>query len=344
MSTNVGGGRVSVGARHPAADRGRAAPPRRTAGKGIYSGFELIFFSVGTAATGGECLISEDRAFTLLKRRILIDRGFDCEQYKENYLKRRLAVRMRVTGASDYLEYLNTLKKNPEEYTDLLNELTVNVTEFFRDPDVYKMLAQEIIPRMLDSKSGFSSRAVRIWSAGCASGEEPYSMAILIDSILDDAVDGWSVRVLGSDYDDSSLRTARAAEYKDLKVPDYIDPERYFLISQEGSTTTYRVRDRIKKNVRFERSNLLEYEARRHYDMVLCRNVLIYFGRDVQKKIISALVGSIVGDGYLVLGKSETVGTGGARLLKSLFPSERIYQRISEKKPAAKGGADGQPQ
>jgi chemotaxis protein methyltransferase CheR len=285
-------------------------------------------------------LISEDRAFTLLKRRIFLDRGLDCEQYKENYLKRRLAVRMRATGAPDYLEYLNTLKKNPEEYTELLNELTVNVTEFFRDPDVYRKLAQEIIPRMIESKAAFSSKALRIWSAGCASGEEPYSIAILIDSILDAAVDGWSVRVLGSDYDDSSLKTARAAKYTELQVPDYIDPERYFMISRKGSTTTYQVRDEITRNVRFERSNLLEYEERRRYDMVLCRNVLIYFGREVQKKLISSLVGSIIGDGYLVLGKSETVGPEGARLLKPLFPSERIYQKLVEKKRTAQGVAD----
>ena len=121
-------------------------------------------------------MFSEDQAFALLKRRIFLDRGLDCEQYKENYLKRRMAVRLRVTEARDYLDYLRILRSDPDEYTRLMNELTINVTQFFRDPDVYARLRESVLPELVETKTRMGSRTLRIWSAGCASGEEPYSL------------------------------------------------------------------------------------------------------------------------------------------------------------------------
>src|SRR5665811_2340390 len=132
----------------------------------------------------GELLFSDDQAFSLLKRRIFIDRGLDCEQYKENYLKRRIAVRLRASGAAGYLDYLTTLKKDPDEYTKLLNELTVNVTQFFRDSDVCGKLREVVIPAIAEAKKALHSRTLRVWSAGCSSGEEPYSIAIIANEAL----------------------------------------------------------------------------------------------------------------------------------------------------------------
>jgi chemotaxis protein methyltransferase CheR len=271
-------------------------------------------------------LISGDRAFLLLKRRILADRGFDCDQYKENYLKRRFAVRLRATGATDYSQYLQILKKDPDEYTALLNELTVNVTQFFRDQDVFKKMRELAIPGILKNKAHISARTIRVWSAGCASGEEPYSLAILINEVLGADAKKWTIRVLGSDYDDKSLKLARAGVYQDLELPRGINPSAYFIVSKTETGLEYRVREDIKAQVRFEKKNLLEHEARRHYDLVVCRNVLIYFSREVQVKIIEALAASILGEGYLVLGKSETLGPEVSGLLKPVAPVERIYR------------------
>ncbi len=286
-------------------------------------------------------MISDDNAFLMLKRRIFTDRGLDCEQYKENYLKRRIAVRLRATGAKGYLDYLNLLKKNPEEYTHLLDEITVNVTQFFRDADVYEKLRSAVIPRLLKAKETVSSRTIRIWSAGCSSGEEAYSIAILFDDTLGKNADKWNVRVLGSDYDDRSLKVARAGTYQDLELPKNINASRYFTVTSSGSGTEYRVRDEVRGKVRFEKINLLEHEPRRHYDIVLCRNVLIYFGREVQAKFIQALAGSIMGEGYLVLGKSETVGPEVSRVLKPIFPVERIYQLVPEPRLGVGRGRNG---
>lgn len=286
-------------------------------------------------------MISDDRAFVLLKRRVYADRGMDCEQYKENYLKRRIAVRLRATGADGYLDYLNTLKKDPDEYTKLLNELTVNVTQFFRDGDVYGKLREVVMPAITEANEVLHSRTLRVWSAGCSSGEEPYSIAILANEVLGSEAPRWNVRVMGSDYDDKSLAIARAGAYRGLELPPEIDAERYFVIKENGGGLEYKVRDELRARVKFEKANLLEYGARRHFDLVLCRNVLIYFEREVQARIVETLVGSILGEGYLVLGKSETTGPAVSKVLRQVFPAERIYKVIPGERLSARGGRNG---
>jgi chemotaxis protein methyltransferase CheR len=273
-------------------------------------------------------LFSDDQAFALLKRRIFIDRGLDCEQYKENYLKRRIAVRLRATEARDYLDYLRILRNDPEEYTRLMNELTINVTQFFRDADVYKRLHEDVLPTLVETKKAMGSHTLRIWSAGCASGEEPYSMAILLDDVLGKDSKSWNVRVLGSDFDEKSLAAARAGVYYDLEMMKGVDPSVYFDVTETPEGVMWKVRDEIKRRLKFEKVNLLAESEPRHFDMVLCRNVLIYFGRKVQTSIIETLSRSILREGYLILGKSETLGSEASQAFRPVFPRERIYQLI----------------
>jgi chemotaxis protein methyltransferase CheR len=284
-------------------------------------------------------LISEDQSFSMLKRRIFLDRGFDCEQYKVNYLKRRIAVRLRATGADGYLQYMQILRKDPDEYTALLNELTVNVTQFFRDSDVYKRLREDVLPEIIQAKMRISARSLRIWSAGCASGEEPYSLVMLINELLGAESLNWNIRVVGSDYDDNSLKVARTGVYRNLELEEDIDPRKYFLISENEGGSEFEVREGVRRQVRFEKKNLLEHQPRRHFDLVLCRNVLIYFGRDVQARILELLAKSILWEGYLVLGKSETIGPEMSELLKPVFPVERIYRVVGGKSKVRRGKA-----
>lgn len=286
-------------------------------------------------------MLSEEQGFSLLKRRIFHDRGLDCEQYKENYLKRRIAVRLRATGARDYLEYLRILRTDPAEYTILMNELTINVTQFFRDKDVYLKLRDEVLPGLVRAKAAMGSRSLRIWSAGCASGEEPYSLAILVEETLGEDSGKWNVRVLGSDFDDKSLEHAREGTYEDLEMLEPIDAGKYFEISESQGTKLFRVKDEIKRRVRFEKINLLAESEARHFDLVCCRNVLIYFGRQVQNKIIENLSNSILRDGYIVLGKSETLGPDLSTIFKPAFARERIYQLAVDPKPVRVNRAQG---
>lgn len=279
-------------------------------------------------------MLNEDQAFALLKRRIFHDRGLDTEQYKENYLKRRVAVRLRATGATDYLDYIRMLRVDPDEYTRLMNELTINVTQFFRDADVYERLRGSVLPSLVEAKKSSGTRSIRIWSAGCASGEEPYSIVILLDKLLGTEGRKWNLRVLGSDIDDPSLARAREARYADLEMLPGIDAEEYFQVTASGESRIFRVRDEVKRRVRFEKVNLLADTETRHFDMVLCRNVLIYFGRKVQTTIIENLSRTILRDGFLVLGKSETLGPEASQMFKPVFPRERIYQVLPETRQA----------
>ena len=288
-------------------------------------------------------MLNEDQAFVLLKRRLFIDRGLDCEQYKERYLKRRIAVRLRAKNCRNYFEYLRVLRADPEEYTQLLDQLTINVTQFYRDKDVYDKIRDEVVPGMLKSKGSVGSRSVRVWCAGCASGEEPYSMAMLFDHVLGREIDNWNVRVLGSDIDDRSLEVAREGVYPQMDVLEGMDPDRYFEKLETSDGVVYQVREHVRRRVKFERLNLFELEGRRHYDMVMCRNVLIYFSRDVQARIIEIIASSIMREGYAVLGKSETLGREASAFFRAAFPRERIYQRVpgTVRLGVAKGAVSG---
>jgi chemotaxis protein methyltransferase CheR len=292
-----------------------------------------------------ECgeLLNEDQAFALLKRRLFIDRGLDCEQYKEKYLKRRIAVRLRAKNCRNYLEYLRVLRVDPEEYTQLLNQLTVNVTQFFRDKDVYDKIRDNVIPSMLESKGSVGSRSVRVWCAGCASGEEPYSTAMLLDQVIGRDIDNWNIRILGSDIDDRSLEVAREGVYPQMDLLEGMDPEKYFEKLETSNGIVYKVSGHVRRRVKFEKLNLFEIEGRRHYDIVMCRNVLIYFSRDVQARIIEIIASSIMRDGYIVLGKSETLGLEASGFFRAAFPRERIYQRVpgTVRLGIAKGAAGG---
>lgn len=264
-----------------------------------------------------------------MKRRILLDRGLDCEQYKEAYLKRRVGVRLRATGAGGYLDYARILRRDPEEYARLLDELTINVTQFFRDKDVFGRLADSVIPELLESKRKAGRRSLRVWSAGCASGEEPYSVAILLSEELGSESEQWNLRVLGSDIDEGSLKAAKEATYNAVEMPDGIAPGRYFEVEEPEKGKAYLVREETRRWVKFERENILEAHERRHFDMVLCRNVLIYFGRDVQSRVVKSLAASMQKSGFLVLGKSETLSREVGRMFEPVFPRERIYRLAS---------------
>lgn len=280
----------------------------------------------------------------MLKRRIFLDRGLDCQQYKENYLKRRVAVRLRASGAKDYLDYLRYLRNDPDEYTKLLNELTINVTQFFRDKDVYAKIRDEVIPSIIAAKRKLSSRSLRVWSAGCASGEEPYSLAMLVDRALGEEAASWNIRVLGSDLDDGSLKVAREAAYTEVDMLEGLIRQDYFETKQTPDGTVYRVNDRIRRKVKIEKLNLLADAELRHFDLVACRNVLIYFGREVQTRIIESLAAHLLKDGYLVLGKSETLGHEASQWFAPAFPRERIYRlsgpQVDVRPPRAAGGTD----
>jgi chemotaxis protein methyltransferase CheR len=268
----------------------------------------------------------EDWNFELLKREIFKDTSVDFDQYKNNYLKRRLGVRMRARSITSYDRYRRILESDPSEYNLLLKDITINVTEFFRDPKVFKVIETEILPLIIYNKVTNNRRVIRIWSAGCATGEEPYSVAILLRDLIEDEFDNFLISVYGTDIDDSSLMAAKGGNYLPRQVtnvkPDYLD--KYFIIDGEN----YQVSDQVKEIVKFKKHDLFTENRMSHFDLILCRNVMIYFTKEMQAKLVTRFYRSLNLGGYIVFGKTEGLLGNIKDNFTIVNSEERIYQKI----------------
>ncbi len=235
-------------------------------------------------------------------------------------------MRMRATGCTDYHQYHRVLREDPGEAQKLINDLTINVTEFFRDSDVFEALRSHIIPEIMRHKREIRSFNLRAWSAGCATGEEPYSLAILFLEAMerDGAGEPWTLRITATDLDDKAVTRARVGVYDEAKVLPGMDLRRYFIPLEKG----YLVREDVKRPVRFLILDLMKAPPLRHLDLILCRNVLIYFERDRQGKALEIFARCLRPGGFLVLGKSEAIIGSESATFVPCRRKERIYRRL----------------
>jgi len=256
-------------------------------------------------------------------RQLLQKKGFCCDAYKPSYLQRRIMVRLRANQIGSYQEYYRFLKKNPEEYKKLLDALTINVTGFFRDSDVYEAIREEIIPEIL--KSCQEKRNIRIWSAGCATGEEPYSIAMLMTEVLGAKTTENLVNIYATDIDERSMEGAKAGKYTSEKIESLPNDliQKYFDFDQQ-----WQVADELKKLIKFKRLDLLSDKGIKPCDVVFCRNVMIYLNREDQQKVLSVFYESIRPGGYLVLGKTEVMAFGFSDRFKCVDTRAHIYRKI----------------
>jgi two-component system, chemotaxis family, CheB/CheR fusion protein len=250
-------------------------------------------------------------------------RNFDFRGYKKTSLERRFRRRMFQLSLSGYGEYGEYIRKQPDEINELLNTLLINVTEFFRDPPAWEILRYEILPPMLKRvKPGHSFRA---WSAGCASGEEPYSIAMLLADHFGPRIEDYDVKIYATDIDEDALSTARRGEYSVDAVrrlrPEW--REKYF-----HGKGLLRVNREIRRLIIFGRSNLGQDAPISHVNLLVCRNVLIYFDSDLQKQILGRLHYALEPGGILFLGKSESQLTN-SQQFQRMNARWRIFQRIT---------------
>lgn len=240
----------------------------------------------------------EKMAFQKVKRMLQESTGVNCNGYREEYLKRRFEIRLRATGANTYGKYLIYLRKYPEEFNNLLNDLTINYTMFFRDADVYAYLEKILLPKLF-----LSSNHIRIWSAGCATGEEPYSLAILVHKVLRQAIASHSVTIFASDIDKDALSKAAKGEYhqKQLSNLDISLLDQFFTKEEEY----YTIKDFVRRIIHFEQVDLMTPSLHHNMDLILCRNVMIYFSRVSQQQIHMNFYNALKVGGYFITGKSE---------------------------------------
>jgi two-component system, chemotaxis family, CheB/CheR fusion protein len=251
-------------------------------------------------------------------------RGFDYSQYKRPSLMRRFEKRMQTAGVDTYEDYRSYLEAEPREFAELLDTILINVTGFFRDPAAWEYVAAEIVPKIIEHKP--EGERIRAWSAGCATGEEAYTIAILFAEALGAEAYAKRVKIYATDLDDDALANARLARY-DTKATDAV-PEnlraQYFEDGNSGST----VRGDIRRSVVFGRNDLLSDPPISNVDLLVSRNTLMYFGAQAQHTVLSNFYFALGPGAFLFLGKAEALHSR-----TSLFLSVDLKHRVFTRNP-----------
>jgi chemotaxis protein methyltransferase CheR len=268
-----------------------------------------------------------DPEFVYLTRKISLDRDFGCASYKEKCLRRRIAVRMRARGVHTYTDYARLLDSDSREYDLLLDALTINVTKLFRNWETYDSIARNVVPEMWNRPDG----RLAIWSAGCASGEEAYSLAILLHrhaATRGELARLARVSVLGTDIDRSSLVAAERGEYAE---PAFADTPAELRSSYFSPDPPHSVCRDVRQLTRFERRDLLRDPAPGEegggLNLITCRNVIIYFDRSTQEMLFERFHDALAPGGFLVLGKVETLFGASRARFEVVDSRERIFRR-----------------
>lgn len=251
----------------------------------------------------------------------------DFSAYKTPTIMRRLQRRIVATNSGALSGYKAFLDAHPEEYQQLVNAFLIKVTDFFRDPDLFAYLRQQVVPDMLDYARKHGNE-LRVWSAGCATGEEAYSLAMLIAEALGSTLDLFTVRIFATDLDADAITFARRGIYTEGALaslpPNFV--ANYFI--KDG--TTYQVNKRIRALTIFGQHDLGQRAPFPHVDMVVCRNVLIYFSPELQQRTLQLFAYSLRDGGYLVLGKAETPGPL-AEIFHLQDKQQKVYRRHGER-------------
>lgn len=269
--------------------------------------------------------------FDYLRKIVTDTTGILADEDKYTMYYSRLARRVRNLGLKNFAEYRHFLNSNREsESIELVNSVTTNLTSFFRENHHFQFLTNTFIPELKKT----SARRIRIWSAGCSSGEEAYSIAITLAQALPD-YKSWDIKILATDIDSNVLKKASAAEYESSRVSEIDDLflKRYFKKSQGSRGDLYTVNQDIREMIVFRQLNLLNsWPIHDKMDCIFCRNVVIYFDKPTKNKLVERYADQLVNDGYLFMGHSESLFKTTDRF-KSL--NQTVYQKvIPERSPA----------
>lgn len=262
---------------------------------------------------------------TKLLEKVRDDRGLDLSQYRARYVERRLGTRLRVLDLSTYRQYAAYLDTHPEEYAKLLDALTINVTQFFRDATVYELFRSTIVPDLMKAKTARRQKTIRVWSAGCATGQEPYSLAMSFLSEMRRSERQFMLLVVGTDIDRTALAVAKKGVYPVADLEQIPEPERsrYTVVSGD----TFSLKPEVTKHCKFSYLNLFEDAGVQLADVIFCRNVFIYFTRAEQERMLNVFWESLSRGGYLVLGRSERLAPALAQRFELVSGRERIYRK-----------------
>ncbi len=246
--------------------------------------------------------ILPDELFSEFRSIIYDQSGIHFSDSNRPILESRLRDRLRLSGLSTTAEYLSKIRQSPQEMKEFLDSITTNLTRFFRNQGQFDVLFQHVVPDLIERKKLTNDKMIRVWSAGCSTGEEPYTLAMVLDQILPK---DFQYEITASDLSLKSLMTASQGFYPKMKM-EGIPPEytgQYFTEMESG----YQIKEEIRTKVKFDYHNLKFDSGLRGLDIVFCRNVLIYFDEAAQKNVIDRFWNSMNSHSYLFIGHSESL-------------------------------------
>ncbi|MBK9131981.1 MAG: protein-glutamate O-methyltransferase CheR [Gammaproteobacteria bacterium] len=252
-------------------------------------------------------LVFTDGDFDFIRRVVVEQTGITLSEQKRELVYGRLAKRLRTLDLQSFAQYCSYLEQSPDELHELVNAITTNLTSFFREPYHFDYLRENLLPELL--RRNAQSRRIRIWSAGCSTGEEPYSIAMVLRDALP-AGQGWDAKILATDIDSNVLARAQQGMYAQERASGI--PERYqrrsFHKGQGDNAGMLRVSDEVRSLITFRQLNLMqEWPMKGPFDVIFCRNVVIYFDKPTQRRLFNRYADLLVDGGHLFIGHSETL-------------------------------------
>ena len=257
--------------------------------------------------------------------------GLFYEEKKIFFIKKRLIERMKKTEATSPLDYLRFLKfsdPNGIEFQEFVNLITTNETYFFREFDQLACFAEDCLPDVISRKPAFGFRNLKIWCAACSSGEEAYTLAIIMKAMLLEEETDWHCRILATDIDQNILARAEAGVYDERSVKDM--PDEYLQKYMKASPRGYRVAPAVKELVTFEHLNFMDRAAMRgmrDFDFIFCRNALIYFDDISRKEVVNHFYNALTPKGFIYLGHAESMGRISTKFKLRRYGKNMVYQK-----------------
>jgi PAS domain S-box-containing protein len=274
----------------------------------------------------------EDPELEALLSFLKTSNGFDFGAYKRSTLRRRIEKRMQAVHAESIGQYRAVLDANPDEFVPLFDTILINVSSFFRDPDAWSTVAESVIPRVLEAKP--AGAGIRVWSAGCAAGQEPYTIAMLFAEVMGIESACRRVKIYATDLDEDALDRARHARYDPRSldaVPEALR-ERYF----QNDGDAFVLHGGLRRSVIFGRHDLIEDQPVFHVDLLFCRNTLMYFNVNAQARILARMNQAMNDPGFLVIGSAEILWTQ-QRMFAPISLKHGIFEKLSQ--PASGRGS-----
>jgi chemotaxis protein methyltransferase CheR len=283
-----------------------------------------------TTATNGTIKMSAEQFEKL--RAIVYDRsGISFEPAKQYVLESRLGrrlVELNMESYDDYIAFLTIGPYRDDEFQEMFNRITINETSFFRNEPQLRVFENIALPELIESRQ--SSKRIRLWSAACSTGEEPYTLAIQVDRALGVRLPDWHVEILGADISERALETANEGVYTDYAIrttPKRI-LDKYFTTENK----THHLKDSIREMVSFEHHNLRDtHAAKRHgkWDVIFCRNVMNCFDDEMKQRVVNMFTNQLADDGWLFIGDSESIRGMDTPLEPQPYPQGFCYRKVT---------------